>query len=192
MKSGATSVLRHEHEAILKMLDATEEAASRIQQGEMPDREVLSGLVEFYRIFADQCHHGKEEGSLFPALEAKGLPRHGGPVAVMLNEHDHGRALIRKMVAASESVAQGESAAAKEWAEAALAYGSLLRQHIAKENNILFVMAEQLLSDAEQEQLFGEFEKIELEKMGAGTHERMHLLMDRLCTKIFSGARATA
>ncbi len=165
MKRSATSVLRNEHEAILRMLDATEEAATRILHGWTPEPEILSGLVEFFRIFADRCHHGKEESALFPKLEEKGMPCQGGPVGVMLYEHDQGRALIRKMVESSESFGACDPVAAKAWAEAAHAYCGLLRLHIGKENNILFVMAERLLSDEEQEQLYSSFERIELEEM---------------------------
>ena len=192
MTATATSVLRKEHEAILKMLDATDEAARQIERGNAADPEILSGLLEFLRLFADRCHHGKEEDLLFPKLEQKGMSRHGGPIAVMLMEHDQGRALIRKMVEASESFAAGDPAAAKVWAAAAQGYTQLLRSHISKENDILFVMAEQLLSDEEQGELYAGFEKVELEKMGAGTHDRLHKLMDRLCARIFSEAHTAA
>jgi hemerythrin-like domain-containing protein len=192
MTATATSVLRKEHEAILKMLDATDEAAKQIERGGAADPEVLSGLLEFLRLFADRCHHGKEEDLLFPKLEQKGMSRHGGPIAVMLMEHEQGRALIRKMVAASEAVAAGDQGTAKSWAAAARGYTQLLRSHISKENDILFVMAEQLLTDEEQSELCAGFEKVELEKMGAGTHDRLHKLMDRLCARIYSEAHATA
>jgi hemerythrin-like domain-containing protein len=174
------------------MLDATEEAAKQIELGSAPEPEVMSGLHEFLRMFADRCHHGKEEELLFPMLERKGLPRNGGPVGVMLMEHDQGRALIRRMVEAAEGFASGNRAAAEDWARAARGYALLLRSHIGKENNILFMMADQLLSEEEQEELSAGFEKIELEKMGEGTHERLHALMDRLCEKIYSGAEVRA
>lgn len=178
--SSATLILRKEHDAILRMLDATEEAARRIESAKPIAPETLEGLLEFFRLFADRCHHGKEEDLLFPLLESRGLPRHGGPTGVMLREHDQGRALIKEMADAIEAIKGGESAAAPRWAEAARAYAELLRAHIAKENNILFVMAENLLSPEEQSALAAEFERLEVEKMGAGTHERLHAKMDQL------------
>ena len=176
----ATSVLRKEHDAILKMLDATEQAARRIESGQTVAPETLQGLLEFFQLFADQCHHGKEEDLLFPLLESRGLPRHGGPTGVMLREHDQGRELIGQMVEAVEASKAGDHDAPGRWAEAARAYAELLRAHIAKENNILFVMAENMLSPEEQSKLAAEFEKLEVEKMGAGTHERLHATMDKL------------
>jgi hemerythrin-like domain-containing protein len=180
----ATAVLRHEHEAILRMLDATEEVASRLQRGIALAPGTLSGLLEFFKLFADRCHHGKEEDLLFPLLERKGMPRQGGPLGVMLQEHTLGRKLIGEMSEAADAYGTDREAGPR-WSGAALRYASLLRAHIQKENQILFVMAERMLTETEQKALSEEFEKIEIEKMGAGTHERLHARMESLLREIF-------
>lgn len=176
----ATEILRKEHEAILGMLELTESAAARLDRGQILPTGTLAGLLEFFQLFADRCHHGKEEDLLFPLLEKKGLPREGGPLGVMLHEHEQGRALIREMKAADAALEAGEAEAGRRWARAARGYAQLLRDHIFKENNILFVMAERLLSAEEQSELAAGFERAEIEKMGAGTHERLHASMDQL------------
>jgi hemerythrin-like domain-containing protein len=181
----ATETLRHEHDAILRMLDATEETARQLTAGGPVEPHVLEGLLEFFRLFADRCHHGKEEDLLFPKLAEKGLPRNMGPIGVMLLEHDQGRALVKQMTHAAADYQAGRDGSAARWAEAARAYTILLREHIAKENNILFVMAERMLSAEEQQELSAQFEAVELEKMGAGTQERLHALMDQLCAEIW-------
>ena len=142
--------------------------------------EKLASLLEFFRLFADRCHHGKEEDLLFPLLQAKGMPRDGGPIGVMLAEHDQGRSLVKQMAEASEAYKTKVSGAGGRWAEAARGYCALLRGHIDKENDVLFVMAERLLSPGEQGELAEGFEKIVVEKMGAGTHERLHAMMDKM------------
>ena len=71
------------------------------------------------------------------------------------------------------------------WADAALSYAELLRAHIAKENDVLFVMADRLLSGPEQASLLDAFEQIEINKLGAGTHERLHAMMKKLYEEIF-------
>jgi len=177
-------ILRQEHDAILRMLDVTEEVARQLERGEAVPAETLHGLLEFFRLFADRCHHGKEEDLLFPLLERKGMPRDGGPIGVMLFEHDQGRTLVRRMTDSAAAYAAGDKAAAAPWALAARGYASMLRLHIDKENNVLFMLAERLLSDAEQEQLAQEFNRVEVEKMGVGTHERLHALMDELSASI--------
>jgi hemerythrin-like domain-containing protein len=180
----ATAMLRKDHDAILKMLDATEEVAGQLRDGKQVAPDTLSGLLEFFQLFADRCHHGREEDLLFPLLESKGMARMGGPIGVMLHEHELGRDLVRQMKESAQSYAGGDTAAGARWAAAAMGYVPLLREHIFKENNVLFMMAERMLSDEEQRTLAIEFEKAEVEKMGAGTHERLHKLMDTLLAEI--------
>jgi hemerythrin-like domain-containing protein len=180
----ATQVLRHEHEAILKMLGASEEVARRLGRGEQVEPQTLDSLQEFFQLFADRCHHGREEDLLFPLLEKKGFRREGGPIGVMLLEHERGRSLIRQMAEAAMAYKAGERSTGKQWAEAAAGYAALLRAHIDKENNVLFVMAERALTSAEQTDLAERFEKLEVDKMGAGTHERLHATMDALLARL--------
>ena len=184
-QSTATGILRQEHEAILRMLDASEEVARLLDRGDDVSPETLTGLLEFFQLFADRCHHGKEESLLFPLLERRGLPREGGPIGVMLTEHEQGRRLMREIAAVALAYTAGQAEARPRWSVAARGYAHLLRQHIAKENNVLFPMAEGLLSQTEQQELATGFAKVEEEKMGAGTHERLHTLMDKLRAGIF-------
>ena len=176
----ATEVLRKEHKGILKMLDVTEEVARRLDAAQQVAPEKLASLLEFFRLFADRCHHGKEEDLLFPLLQEKGMSRTSGPLGVMLAEHDQGRSLVKQMAEASEAYKTGATEAGNRWAEAGRRYCALLRGHIDKENNVLFVMAERMLSPGEQGELAEDFEKIEVERMGVGTHERLHAMMDKM------------
>jgi hemerythrin-like domain-containing protein len=176
----ATEILRKEHDAILRMLDALDQTSLQLRGGAPVQTSTLEGLVEFFQLFADRCHHGKEENLLFPLLERRGIPRQRGPIGVMLSEHDQGRDLIQKMKAAAAECEKEPHAAGKRWSEAATVYSQLLREHIMKENNILFRMAEQMLTPDEQTSLAEDFEKAEIEKMGAGTHERLQARMGQL------------
>ncbi len=185
----ATEILRQEHEAILGMLGATEEVGRLLGNHERVEPQVLDNLLEFFRLFADRCHHGKEEDLLFPLLEKKGMPRDGGPIGVMLMEHDQGRGLVGQMATAGKEYANGDSEAGLRWAAAAANYAGLLREHIAKENEVLFVMAERMLTPAEQQELALAFDKSETEKMGAGTHERLHAMMDKLLAELRPAGR---
>jgi hemerythrin-like domain-containing protein len=180
----ATEILRKEHEAILKMLDALDQTSLQLRGGAPVQPSTMEGLLEFFQLFADRCHRGKEEDLLFPLLERRGIPRERGPIGVMLSEHDQGRDLIQKMKAAAAEYEKEPHAAAKRWSEAATVYSQLLREHIMKENNILFRMAEEMLTSEEQTSLAADFEKAEIDKMGAGTHERLHARMGQLLAEI--------
>ncbi len=180
----ATEILRKEHDSILKMLDALDHTSQQMLAGNPVQRSTLQGLLEFFQLFADRCHHGKEEGLLFPLLERRGIPRDGGPIGVMLHEHNHGRELIREMEAAAAEFEQQPEVAGRRWAQSAGAYSQLLRDHILKENDILFLMAEQILTPDEQTSLAADFDKAEIEKMGAGTRDRLRARMALLLAEI--------
>lgn len=188
MKS-ATRILREEHDAILGMLDALEAAAHRAEAGHPIPPHILTDLQEFFTLFADRCHHGKEEELLFPLLERKGVPNAGGPLHCMLTEHDDGRALVKAMAANAEGCTNGDSSARMAWAQAARGYANLLRNHIWKENEILFRLAERLMSTEEQAELAEQFTKVEEQKMGPGTHARLHSNMRRLVQEMVATAK---
>jgi hemerythrin-like domain-containing protein len=168
------------------MLDITEEVTRRLDRGESVSPETLTELLEFFRVFADRYHHGKEEDLLFPLLEKKGLPKFGGPTGVMRAEHEQGRALIKQMAEAAQAYQDRTAGSAARWAEAARSYAALLHTHIDKENNVLFKMADHLLSGAEQQELANAFDRAEEEKIGHGTHERLHALMEKLAAAVFT------
>lgn len=168
----ATKVLMEEHRVIERVLAALETAALRLRSGEAISPAIFLQAAEFIKGFADGCHHKKEEGVLFPAMQAVGVPREGGPIGVMLAEHHEGRELTSAMRAAAERLAGGDAAARAELAQAALDYVALLRQHIAKEDNVLFRLAEQVLQGPAQAEVSQAFERVEHEETGEGVHER--------------------
>lgn len=176
----ATEVLKEEHEAIKLMLEILEKVCDKLEQGEKVNSEHLERILDFIKTFADECHHGKEEDLLFPELEEAGIPKEGGPIGVMLTEHDLGRNYVRKFAQGIQEYKKGNSKAIKEIIENARNYIQLLREHIEKENNILFTMADMHLSPDKQKELLTGFEKIEEERIGKGKHEELHKLLHRL------------
>lgn len=167
----AVSILSGEHRVILQVLSALEEMAGRATSGALPADDARDALAVL-RTFADKCHHGKEEDILFPALEAQ-VPGFG-PTQVMRAEHIEGRALIRAM---GEAAAAGGATA---FADAAYGYVDLLRAHIAKEDDILFRMAQAMLTPEQDAAILDAYRRIEHDDMGDGTHLRMLAIADRL------------
>jgi hemerythrin-like domain-containing protein len=173
----ATQVLRDEHEGILAMLAVVQAAAYRLREGASVPPDLMTNAVGFFQNFADKCHHHKEEGELFPLLLQHGIPRDGGPIGVMLEEHEQGRTLVRRMKDAADKFAIGDVSAKVELVLSALEYVRLLREHIDKENGVLFPMADSLLSESEQDEMSDSFERIEADEMGPGVHERYHAMI---------------
>ncbi len=172
--------LREEHQGILLMLRILEKVSTKVEAKERVDPTHLERIVEFLRVFADKCHHGKEEDLLFPALEKAGVPKEQGPIGMMLAEHQQGRGYIRGMAEALDRNQKGNPKALADYAENARNYIALLTQHIEKEENVLFPMGEKVLSKKTQEELVEGFEKIEVERIGEGTHEEFHKLLHHL------------
>jgi len=176
----ATEELMTEHRVIERMLAVLDAAGGRLEAGERVRPDLFREAVDFVRNFADRCHHGKEEDNLFPRLEELGVPREGGPLGVMLFEHDEGRAFIGAIADTVDAYERGDEAAAHTIARNARGYVGLLRGHIEKEERVLFPMADEVLSADDQRSLEESFERIETEVMGAGVHERYHRMLDEL------------
>jgi len=175
-----TEDLVDEHKAIKLGLRILEAISGKLDAGEEVEAQDLGQMVEFIKVFADKCHHGKEEDLLFPAMEQVGVAREGGPIGVMLSQHAMGRAYVRAMGEAVAKYAAGDRSAASAIAENARAYVALLSGHIDKEDNILYPMADARLSPQAQQELTQGFARVEREVVGPGKHEEFHELLHRL------------
>lgn len=147
-----TEMLREEHRLILQVVEAL---AGFVEDGEPDDDAVdkVADCVTFFRLFTDACHHGKEEDLLFGSLVEHGLPREEGPVAVMLLEHEMGRDLVRSMDDGLQRYRGGEAGAWDDVRRPARDYVALLRQHITKEDHVLFNMADGIVPEPECQRL---------------------------------------
>jgi hemerythrin-like domain-containing protein len=160
-----TEILMQEHRNIERLLNVLEVAVNHLEQGITVPADVFSRTIEFARVFADQCHHGKEEDTLFPAMEKHDVPADAPPISIMLGDHTEGRAYVRAM---SEAVADYDNPASKKKLAAnARDYIALLREHIVKEDDVLFPMADMLLSDSEQRALQRQFAELDAARVGA-------------------------
>jgi hemerythrin-like domain-containing protein len=180
----ATDVLRSEHEVILDVLAALEAMIRPAALAEGLDLRSAEEALEFLRCFADRCHHGKEEQHLFPAMAARGLPREVGPLAVMAAEHDQGRALLARMAVGLAEAKQGEPAGQARFGAATAAYVELMRDHIEKENGVLFPMGDGMLAEAQQTELLRAFERFEHADMEEGAHARFLDVASGLCQRL--------
>ena len=155
-----TEILIDEHHLIVAVLDCLEEAAGRLDSGETVSPEFFLDAAEFVAGFADKYHHGKEEDILFVALTARDMPRDSGPVAVMLYEHDEGRKYTAAFRSAAEQMKTGDEGAAADVVRNVFDYVNLLRQHIMKENNVLFPMAEQIIPADTMREVRKDFQRV--------------------------------
>ncbi len=147
MKSDITRVLMEEHKLILRMIALLEKNAPETAAGRYRNWQFYRDAIDFIRSFADRFHHAKEEDILFASLLDNGMPKEHSPVAAMLMEHDQGRGFVRSMEVALAEAEAGISEACRLVAANALAYSALLRDHIDKEDTILYPLAERVIPE---------------------------------------------
>jgi hemerythrin-like domain-containing protein len=168
----ATKILMDEHRVIERVIDALETATAHLDSAHPVRPSFFLDAAEFIRGFADGLHHKKEEGVLFKAMVEGGMPQDEGPIAVMLEEHEQGRRFTRGMSAAAEALDGGDSSAGEAVVQNAQGYIVLLRQHIAKEDNVLFPMADRMFPPEEHERLVEAYKQIENGDMEEGTYQK--------------------
>lgn len=176
----ATELLKHEHQAILIVIGATEKEAATIGMTGKVHADTVRQMADFLKNFVDRCHHSKEEKHLFAAMHAHGMSMDSGPLAVMLREHEQGRVHVRAIAEAVGKTGIPSASSARKVKDELSAYAVLLRGHIDKEDNVLYPMADRLLKADEQNALMQAFERVESEEMGAGVHERYHTWIETL------------
>ena len=176
----ATEQLKAEHKGIKLMLRIIEKMCERLKSGDDVQPEHLEQVLEFLKVFADKCHHAKEEELLFPALEKVGVPREEGPIGVMLAEHNKARECVKGMGEGIARYKTGEKRAAAKIVENGMAYIRILAAHIDKEDYVLYPVADAKLPKSVQDELLAKFDKVEIQKIGEGKHEQFHRMLENL------------
>lgn len=159
----ATDILMQEHRVIEKVLTSLETAVNRLSTGQTIPMDFFLMVADFIKNFADGCHHRKEEGILFVALAANGMSQETAPVSIMLEDHEEGRRLTRAMLTGVEQVQAGDTTALSQVTQNALDYIALLREHIQKEDSVLFPLADDIIPVGQHQQLMADFNRIENE-----------------------------
>jgi len=171
-----SQLLMTDHETTEKVFEAVERAFSSPAG---PSPAVLKDALEYFQGYVDACHNRKEEEHLFPLIERRGIPRAGGPLAVMLGEHDHSRDILPQFVAAAAAFLDGDRAVLPELRELFGQYSTLLKNHFWKENDILYPMARRVMSDADGEAVVSGIEAVEA-SCGPDTRARYYALAERI------------
>jgi hemerythrin-like domain-containing protein len=157
-----TEILSQEHRAIEARLAELEIEIQTAAPAHPFPTAFFESALDFFRNFADGCHHAKEENLLFPLMKERGVPEQDGPIGVMLAEHNQGRAYLRVIRENLDAAAQGSPSAREAVYGGAAEYIDLLRAHIFKEDNIMFRLAQQVLHPDDVAELRKQFAAIEI------------------------------
>ncbi len=152
----STTSLRQDHDLIEKVIKAMESTIQLLNDGKQIPEYILLPVIDFSKNFTDVCHHSKEEKSLFTALEQAGMPSNMGPIAMMLIDHQRTREIATQMEESTKLISDMQL------------YVEHVTEHLWKENNKLFMMAEarlQYVSEKVDKEL-NEIEKSKLKDLG--------------------------
>jgi hemerythrin-like domain-containing protein len=142
-----TNFLIQEHKLILRALDVLDAMSASVEKNGTVESFDVGKILDFLRWFADAHHQAKEETILFPALESAAASQRRS-VEHMTLEHDQERALIEEMEK------DLRLANLSEFVACANRLSSTLRNHIYKEDRILFETADAVLSPQEDDAAF--------------------------------------
>tara|TARA_Y100000310_G_scaffold127274_1_gene126355 strand:+ start:27315 stop:27857 length:543 start_codon:yes stop_codon:yes gene_type:complete len=150
-----TKILVDEHKNILKVVDVIEHECDLVESGKKLDKDFFIKAIYFIRNYADKFHHAKEEDILFKELLKDSVQErlHCNPIEQMLHEHEKGRNFVKLT---ETGVKKGNS---KKVIEDARNYINLIRDHIYKEDNILYPMSDEALDKKTQKDILDRFSK---------------------------------
>ena len=155
-----TKILMDEHENILRLADALEKECNALKNGKDVDNKFFMDAVDFIRNYADKFHHAKEEDILFKEMCSNENQKklHCNPVEQMLYEHNLGRDFVKGL---EQGINENDK---RKIIENAQGYAQLIREHIFKEDNILYPMADEVLNEKIQKSMLIRFKEAERQR----------------------------
>jgi DUF438 domain-containing protein len=169
-------LLKQDHEITERVFAAMEKLFAS-KSGPTPAQ--VASLLDYVRQYVDQCHNMKEERYLFPLMEQRGIPRGSGPLAVMLGEHELGRTILARLAPLAEVFIAGDRAALPGLRAAFEEYAGLCKDHFWKENDILYPMAQGVMSEADGAAVVAGIEEVEA-GLGPQTRARYYRVGDEI------------
>ncbi|MAF20917.1 MAG: cation-binding protein [Parcubacteria group bacterium] len=159
-------MLSDEHQNILKVIEALTKEVNALETGQALNKDFFNQAIDFIKNYADKFHHVKEEDILFKELSKDSVQMDCNPMEQMLHEHDLGRGFVK-------GIKQGLERGNKEQIiKNSKEYSQLLQEHIFKEDNILYPMADQSLDQKTQQAMLKEFKQAEDKKFAQGTKDK--------------------
>ena len=154
-----------EHEMIERAMAVLKANLDKVSSG-THDKVQTGRAIDFLLEFGDKIHNTKEEKFLFRLMGKRGAPTEGGPIGVMLLEHDLERKLLIKMQMALDTLSSGTDDDRALFVKEGLDYLTIRAEHIWKENDILYKMGRQILSGDDTDFLLQEFHNCDLQHYG--------------------------
>lgn len=183
MSQNPIDLLEEENRYIARVVSAAERLADKLAADQPVRAETLQDVADFMLLYADKCHHGKEEGKLFPLLKKRGVPTHSCPLEALISEYGISRTLVRGLAEAVAAYRRADPAATMPLIKNLRGIAELYPNHIWKEDHLLFPVSHNVLSTEDQYDLALEFESIEQE-LGWEMYEHFEQLSEQLALTV--------
>jgi len=180
-------VLVAEHEMIERAMEVMKSELPKLAAGTKPSRQ-LSRAIDFLLQFGDKLHNHKEEDHLFPLMEQRGIPSQGGPIAVMLVEHEAERTLLSSMLAQLPDLRRSSEDQVAAFIREGTEYLQVRANHIWKENDVLYPMGNRVFSDEDNDALLAAFAALDADHYGPEAAAHYAKMLD----EVEQGAEAQA
>jgi len=158
MDSKISEILSDEHKKILEVIDVLDKECLAVENGKEIEEDFFKKVIDFIRNYADKFHHAKEEDILFKELNKENVEMNCNPTEQMLYEHEQGRDFVKGM---EKRLNENDKI---KLIRNARAYSELLKEHIHKEDNILYPMADEVLDQKIKRLILEKFKKIGTER----------------------------
>lgn len=157
MNHNPLTVMYNEHDIIVKTEKIIQNLNNLWEINPEEYTRKIKNLVEFFREYADGYHHRKEEDLLFPAIKEHPDFVLQEIIDEFETHHEDFRAYAAEII---ESI--DESDYSRSYKILKQYIGDLL-DHIAAENDELFVLAESLMDEQQLETLYFKFMDVDME-----------------------------
>lgn len=154
--SSGLARLKEEHGPLRQQMEAFLAQAEKTSSPE--DLALLRQQVAAFQRELDP-HSEREEQVLFPMM-ASHIGRETGPIAVMEYEHEQAKGRITRFLQETQKLEKATEEQVRQLTEEVNEAYHILSDHFLKEENVLFPMAENVLSEEEKEELARRIQEI--------------------------------
>jgi hemerythrin-like domain-containing protein len=176
-----TEDLMYEHKAIKVILNVMSNISSSIKEKKVFYTNDVEKIVDFLSVYVDKCHRSKEEEVFYPALLLSKSPIEN--IGLIINEHSMGKGYLAEISCCVENCKIGSSFSGERIADCMANYVQLIQEHIQKEENEYFPMANKALSGEAQKEISKQFKQINDEFVGLDIHTRYDELLKSMENK---------
>lgn len=146
-----------EHRLIEKMIVVIQKEIGQGEQQKKINPEFIDLAVDFIRVYADRCHHGKEEDILFRELNQKALSSEEKQIMKeLIEEHQQGRMTVAELVKAKKQYLEGDQEALSIILDRLKFLIDFYPKHIWKEDQHFFLPIMKYFSQEEKEAMLKE------------------------------------